>query len=232
LTDRRTELAANLSRLEQRLTAACAAVGRQRAEITLVAVTKTFTAEDIRHLVALGVTDIGENRDQEAKPKVAALSDRDIVWHFVGQLQTNKCASIASYAHVVHSVDRPRVVAALSAGAQEAERRVDVLVQVSLDDDPDRGGARDDEVPALAEQVSAAAHLRLSGVMAVAPLGGDPAAAFARLAEVATRMRADHPEATVISAGMSGDLEAAIQGGTTHVRIGTALLGVRSPPVR
>ncbi|MDX6286777.1 MAG: dependent protein [Frankiales bacterium] len=232
MTSRRDELAANLERLEKRLTTACAAAGRSRDEITLIAVTKTFPADDIRHLVELGVTNIGENRDQEARAKAEALSELAVTWHFVGQLQSNKCRSIAQYADVVHAVDRDRVVSALSNGAHEAQRRVDVLIQVSLDEDPARGGAAPATARDLAVEIAAAPNLRLRGVMAVAPLGGDASTAFAELARVAFDVRSVHPEATVISAGMSGDLEAAIQAGATHVRIGTALLGVRSPPVR
>lgn len=232
MTDRGQELASSLERLEQRLTFACAEAGRSRDEVTLIAVTKTFPANDIRHLVRLGVNHIGENRDQEASAKVEELGDLGIKWHFVGQLQSNKCRSIARYADVVHAVDRERVISALAEGAHEAERTLDALVQVSLDDTPGRGGAAAAAVPALAAQIAAATNVRIRGVMAIAPLGGDASLAFARLAGVAAEVRSVHPEATVISAGMSGDLEAAIQAGATHVRVGTALLGVRSPPVR
>jgi pyridoxal phosphate enzyme (YggS family) len=171
---------------------------------------------------------MGENRDQEAAAKAAALSDLRITWHFVGQVQTNKAASVASYADVVHAVDRLRLVDALSRGAGQARRDVAVLIQVSLDDDPrGRGGARPADVPAVADAVAGAAGLTLRGVMAVAPLGGDPAAAFGRLAEVHERLTRDHPAATWRSAGMSEDFEAAIKAGATHLRVGTALLGRR-----
>jgi hypothetical protein len=224
-------LAQNLARLETRLGAACAAARRARDDVTLVAVTKTFPASDARLLVELGVADLGESRDQEASAKAAALRDLAVRWHFVGQLQTNKCASVASYADVVHSVDRDRVVAALDDGARAAQRTIDVLLQVSLDDDPHRGGVPSDGVPALAARVLGAGNLRLRGVMAVAPLGGDAAVAFERLVVVAAALRSEHPDATVISAGMTGDLEEAVQAGATHVRIGTALLGDRPPRV-
>lgn len=227
--DRRAELAANLHDVEERIAAACRAAGRARSEVTLVAVTKTWPATDAALLRDLGVTDLGENRDQEARPKAAAVPD--VRWHFVGRLQTNKAASVASYADVVEVVDRPHLVEALAAGAARAGRELDVLVQVSLDADPGRGGALADDVPALADAVEAAPGLRLAGVMAVAPLDEDPAAAFARLAAVAAALRADHPAATVVSAGMSGDLEQAIAAGATHVRVGTALLGPRATPL-
>jgi hypothetical protein len=157
-------------------------------------------------------------------------------WHFVGQLQTNKARSVASYARTVHSLDRPRLARALADGARRAGRVVDVLVQVDLDvdgsADSGRGGAAPAEVPALADLAAGLDGLRLAGVMAVAPLGVDPVAAFAQLAEVARDLRARHPEATGISAGMSGDLEAAVAAGATYVRIGTALLGHRPQVLR
>ncbi len=225
---REEELTANLADVQARVAAACQAVGRPPTDVTVVAVTKTWPADDVRLLAGLGVTDMGENRDQEAAAKAAALADLRITWHFVGQVQTNKAASVASYADVVHAVDRPRLVNALSRGAGEAGRDVGALIQVSLDDDPSgRGGARPVDVPELADAVAAAAGLTLRGVMAVAPLGGDPAAAFGRLAEVHERLTRDHPTATWRSAGMSEDLEAAIEAGATHLRVGTALLGRR-----
>jgi len=233
--ERRDEIAANLASVEERIAAACADAGRDRAELTLVAVTKTFPAEDVAHLAALGVRDVGENRDQEAAAKVTACRDAgvgELVWHFVGQLQRNKAGSVATYADVVHSVDRLRLVAALDRAAGTAGRRLTALVQVDLRDDPrddGRGGAAPTDVAELAAAVAAADRLDLGGVMAVAPADADPDAAFARLAEVATRLRDGHPDAVVVSAGMSGDLEAAVKHGATHLRVGTALLGSRPP---
>jgi pyridoxal phosphate enzyme (YggS family) len=227
---RSAELAAALAALEQRIAAACAAAGRPRAAVTLVAVTKTHPASDVVALRDLGVRDVGENRDQEAKQKAAAVSG--VRWHFVGGLQTNKARSVARYADVVHSVDRDAVVDALSAGAERAGRELEVLLQVSLDGDPGRGGALVDEVPRLADRAASAPGLHLAGVMAVAPLGAEPARAFSQLAEVSARLRAAHPGAAAISAGMTGDLEQAIAAGATHVRVGTALLGRRPPPSR
>lgn len=224
---RAAELAANLAALEARIVAACAEVGRDRGDVTLIAVTKTWPASDAVLLRDLGVHDLGENRDAEAARKATEVSG--VRWHFVGAVQTNKARSVASYADVVHSVDRLGLVAALSAGAVRAGRRVDVLLQVSLDGDGARGGADPSAVPALADAVSEAGGLRLAGVMAVAPLGSDPGEAFDRLREVAALVRASHPDAQVISAGMSADLEAAVRSGTTALRVGTALLGHRPP---
>jgi pyridoxal phosphate enzyme (YggS family) len=227
---RREELARSLADLEARLSAACTAAGRARSEVRLVAVTKTWPASDVALLRELGVLDMGENRDREAREKAAQVPG--VRWHFVGAVQSNKARSVAAYADVVHSLDRPALLEALSAGAERAGRTVDVLLQVSLDGDPTRGGAAPADLPALAESAAAAPGLRLRGVMAVAPLAGDPAAAFAELADVAARLRADHPEAAEISAGMSLDLEQAVAAGSTIVRVGTALLGRRPPPSR
>lgn len=231
---RRDELAANLAALRLRLRQACADAGRSPDEVTLVAVTKTFPASDVRLLVDLGVTDIGENREQEARVKVEECPDLPVRWHFVGQLQTNKARSVARYAAVVHSVDRTRLVTAISAGARAAGRTVTCLVQVDLDERPPsegRGGVPPERAVEIADAIATADGLVLGGVMAVAPLDADPRAAFALLAEVALAVREAHPGAVVLSAGMSADLEEAIACGATHVRIGSALLGSR-PPLR
>jgi pyridoxal phosphate enzyme (YggS family) len=226
------ELAARLAAVQGRIAAACEASGRDAADVTLIAVTKTFPASDVRLLSELGVRNVGENRDAEAAPKAAQCADLDLIWHFIGQLQTNKAASVARYASFVHSVDRPRLVRALGTGARRAERVLQCLIEVSLDGDPARGGALAADVPRLAEALMAEAGLVLAGVMAVAPLGVPPAEAFSRLIDSAAAVRAIRPAATAISAGMSADLEAAIAVGATHVRIGTALLGDRGAHVR
>jgi PLP dependent protein len=236
-SSRRDELAARLTAVTERIAAACEAAGRKPEDVTLIAVTKTFPASDVRLLHGLGVRDFGENRDADAAPKAAQCADLDLVWHFIGQLQTNKAASVARYASFVHSVDRLRLVSALSAAARRAERVIGCLIEVSLDDDPARGGARAGEVRDLAEALmnesgTAGAGLVLAGVMAIAPLGVPAAGAFTRLLDSAAVVRAVRPAATMISAGMSGDLEAAIAAGATHVRIGTALLGDREARVR
>ncbi|WP_431909152.1 YggS family pyridoxal phosphate-dependent enzyme [Nonomuraea jabiensis] len=229
---RRDEIAAGLAEVDTRIAAACRAVGRDRGEVTLIAVTKTRPAEDVRILAELGVRDVGENRDQEAAPKAQELADLPLTWHFVGQLQTNKVRSVVAYADVIHSVDRLRLVEAISKEAVRQGRRVGCLIQVALDDDPGRGGARAADVLELADEVALAEGLWLGGIMAVAPLGEEPAKAFARLRDVATRLEEQHPRATMISAGMSEDLTEAIAYGATHVRVGTALLGRRKPFVR
>jgi len=229
---RREELARRLADVRGRMAKACEAAGRDVSELTLIAVTKTRPASDVRLLAGLGVADVGENRDAEAAPKAAECAGLDLTWHFVGQLQTNKAASVVRYASVVHSVDRLRLVRALGRAARGAERVVECLVEVSLDGDPARGGAAAGDVPAVAEALAAEEGLVLGGVMAIAPLSMEPADAFARLLVSAAAVRGVRSGATMISAGMSGDLEAAVEAGATHLRIGTALLGDRGPRVR
>jgi pyridoxal phosphate enzyme (YggS family) len=225
---RAEQIAANLAGVRDRIEKAARSAGRDPATLTLVGVTKTFPVDDARRLYELGVTDLGEARDQEARVKARELTGPR--WHFVGRLQRNKAGSVASYAAMVHTVDRPELVRALANGVRRAGRdRLDVLLQVSLDGDPDRGGALRADVPALAEAAAATGVLRPAGVMAIAPIEADPDEAFGALAAVAAELRAAHPDATVISAGMSGDLEAAVRNGATHLRIGTALLGGRPP---
>lgn len=226
---RRDELAANLAEVRERIAAAAKAAGRDD-DVTLVVVTKTWPASDVELLAGLGVTDVAENRDQEARPKHDACALLGLRWHFVGQLQRNKARAVAAYADVVESVDRPELVTALDAAALSRGRTLDVLLQVDLQQPPDprRGGCAPADLGPLAELVAGSGALRLGGLMAVAPLGEDPARAFARLAEVAAALRADHPGAVVLSAGMSHDLEQAVEAGATHVRVGTAVLGGRA----
>ena len=233
---RREELAGRLAAVEERIGAACADAGRSRDEVTLVVVTKTWPAEDVRLLAGLGVRDVGESRDQEAVGKHEACADLPLRWHYVGQVQTNKARSVAGYAAVVHSVDRERLVGALSRGAQAAGRVVRCLVQVSYDDPQQkagtlgpRGGAAPEDVPALADLVASAPGLELGGLMTVAPREGEPRTTFDRLVALAAAVRRSHPSATDVSAGMSGDLEAAVAAGATHLRVGRAVLGPRAP---
>ncbi|MFJ5223964.1 YggS family pyridoxal phosphate-dependent enzyme [Streptomyces sp. NPDC088400] len=235
MTDRKTELAANLAAVEERIASACAAAGRERDEVTLIVVTKTYPASDVRLLSELGVRHVAENRDQDAAPKAAACEDLALTWHFVGQLQTNKVRSVVGYADVVQSVDRVKLVSALSAAAVRAEREPVCLIQVALDAESGergaRGGVAPDGIEELATAVADSPGLRLGGLMTVAPLAGPYAgrqqAAFDRLLEISSRLRGNHPAANMVSAGMSADLEDAVKAGATHVRVGTAVLGVR-----
>ncbi|HET6533717.1 MAG TPA: YggS family pyridoxal phosphate-dependent enzyme [Actinoplanes sp.] len=224
---RRAQLAANLDEVRGRIARACRAAGREPESVTLIAITKTYPASDVELLASLGVTDIGENKDQEASAKAAAVQ-ASVRWHFVGQLQRNKVRSVVRYADVVQSVDSVRLASAL-ARAAEAHRSapLEVLVQVSLDGDASRGGVAEPDIWDVVETVAWSPALRLGGLMAVAPMDWPPDRAFSDLSVLSERLRAVHPTATVISAGMSGDLEEAIKHGATHVRIGTSLLGMR-----
>ena len=243
---RAAELADSLRALRRRIDAACAAAGREGSEVRLIAVTKFFPAQDVLRLLRLGQREFGENRDQEAAAKAALVAEALGLsqdshpsrprWHFIGRLQTNKARSVVGYADVIHSVDRLRLVAALDQAAARAGRVPTCLVQVNLDPDPgvaeaERGGADPAQVERIADAVAGSAALRLGGLMAVAPLGADPRPAFERLAQLAAKVRGAHPGAVSLSAGMSGDLEAAVAAGATHVRVGSALLG-RRPPLR
>ncbi|MEU9392400.1 YggS family pyridoxal phosphate-dependent enzyme [Streptomyces sp. NPDC048324] len=236
MTDRKDELAANLAKVERRIADACAAAGRARDEVTLIVVTKTYPASDVRTLAELGVRHVAENRDQDAAPKAAACSDLPLTWHFVGQLQTNKVRSVVGYADMVQSVDRARLVTALSREAERQERELGCLIQVALDAGEsgrgERGGVGPGGIEELGDLVAGAPGLRLAGLMTVAPLTGPYAgreqAAFERLMDLSTDLRRAHPAANMVSAGMSADLEQAVAAGATHVRVGTAVLGVRA----
>jgi len=222
-----------LAAVRERIVAACDQAGRDPAQITLVAVSKGVPASTVTEIVALGVLDIGENKVQEAVAKAAEVSAGMTAatprWHFIGQLQRNKARAIAEFAAMVHSVDRRRLVSALDRAAAQHNRRLDVLLQIDLDPDPDptRGGVRPAELAALIDVVLAAEHLSLRGVMTMAPPQGDPRISFDRLVGYSQSLQAILPLATIVSAGMSGDLEAAISAGATHVRVGTALFGAR-----
>ncbi|WP_309229687.1 YggS family pyridoxal phosphate-dependent enzyme [Blastococcus sp. TML/M2B] len=217
--------------MRARIDAAARAAGRDPAAVSLLAVSKTRPAADVRELAALGQLDFGENRAQELIGKAGELADLPVRWHFIGQLQRNKAAAVARLGAVVHSVDRTSLAQALSRAGEAAQRPVDLLLQVDLGGPEGelgaRGGAAPDDVPGLADAVAELPGVRLRGLMAVAPRGEEPGPAFARLAALADRVRAEHPGAVELSAGMSGDLEEAVAAGATIVRVGTALFGRR-----
>lgn len=227
-----TELSANLTEVRGRLSAACSAAGRKPSEVTLLAVTKFWPASDVLALHSLGLNEFGEAREPEASRKVATVEaaiGSELVWHMIGRLQTNKAKSIAKWAQVVHSVDSQRHIDALQIGREAASVRdpIDVLLQLSLDGDPSRGGVVAADLPRLADAVGASSHLRLAGLMAVPPVAAQPERAFAEIAQVYAEFRARYPAVNVLSAGMSADLEIAVNYGSTCVRVGTALLGPR-----
>lgn len=240
---RETELATALSALRTRVDRAAEAAGRRPDEIQLLPITKFFPVSDVLILRKLGCTEFGESREQEAAAKfaeIAAVPDIGTVrWHMVGHIQRNKARSVASWAYAAHSVDSTRLVAALGRAAAEAlaeGRRPEPLrtyVQVSLDGDEKRGGVdvnQPESVDEMCAAVQAVDGLTLVGLMAIAPLGADPERAFARLADEHRRVQQGYRQRLELSAGMSGDLEAAIKHGSTCVRVGTALLGQRPLP--
>ncbi|WP_019204265.1 YggS family pyridoxal phosphate-dependent enzyme [Tsukamurella sp. 1534] len=228
---RSDELAAGLASTRAKLAAACEAAGRDPGEVSLLPVTKFFPASDVALLQALGCTEFGENREQEAAAKAAELADAR--FHMLGHIQRNKAKSVARWAAMVHSVDSPRLADALERGAAAAldgglrDGPLPVLVQISLDGDPARGGVPRADLDELCETVAEAPSLALRGVMGVPPLEADPEAAFAELAEIRAGVLERHPGAGVFSAGMSGDLEVAVKFGSTCVRVGTGILGRR-----
>ena len=216
-------LGARLRSVQEKIADAATAVNLDPSEITLIVVTKFHPSSLIRDLAALGVRDIGENRHPEAGNKFDELSDLDLTWHFIGQLQTKKARQVARYADVIHGIDRVGLVDALS----PIERRIDCFVQVNLTSDPGRGGVQPLEMPQLIERVIETPSLNLRGLMAVAPLDEEPRSAFARLRELSELATTIAPGATDISAGMTGDFVDAIAEGATHLRIGTAITGNR-----
>ena len=233
------EAKARLDAVHDGMKHAAKLAGRKGDEVTLIAISKTHDADAIRPLIAAGQRVFGENRVQEAEDKWPALiaETPGLELHLVGQLQSNKAASVARYADLVHSVDRESLITALERGAAKADRELPCLIEVDLTEGADgRGGARPPDVARLAGLIVSADHLTLRGVMGVAPLAGAgedqrevSARAFERLAAVSEGLRREHPDATFISAGMSEDLEEAVHAGATHLRVGSAVLGTRPP---
>lgn len=235
---RRLELSRRHKAVMERIAAAASAAGRSAHELTLITVTKTFPASDVKLLHELGVLDIGENRAQELASKLTELGqlatskgaplNPPLRWHFIGQLQGNKAALAGRECAALHTLDRPSLLAPLDRAAAGSGRVLDVFIQLSLDGDPQRGGIVESGIGALADAIAGCASLRLAGLMAVPPLGAPPRPAFARLREASIRLLASHPGASALSAGMSADLEDAVMEGATHLRVGTDLMGSRA----
>ena len=221
-----------LDAVEGRISSTLQALGRARDEVTLVVVTKNHPVDLAVELYGLGVRNFGENRDQEAQPKAAALAelmpDSAPIWHFVGQLQSNKAKSVATYADVVHSVDRESLLSALEKATVERSKPLDVFLQVNLTTDLGRGGVNPAELEPFAERVASASGLNLLGIMAVAALDEPLESEFEKIAALSQKLIAMAPQAKFISAGMSQDFETALAFGATHLRIGTAITGKRN----
>jgi len=222
MSNRKLELEENLERVNNRIKVAAEGAGRDPNSVTLIAVTKTFPVSDIKLLYELGLRNFGENRDQEGAVKAPELPE-DSLWHFQGQIQSNKLKSIAVWADAVHSIDEISYARKLSSLVD----RKDIFIQISLDEQANRGGVNPEELAPFMDEVSALGNLEIRGLMAVAPLVQDPLEAFARLKVLSAGLTDIYPSASGISAGMSNDFEAAIAQGATHIRIGSQILGVR-----
>jgi pyridoxal phosphate enzyme (YggS family) len=221
------EISANLEKVKEQIKLAAASVNRLSDDITLVAVTKTFPVSDIEILYSLGIRDFGENRDQEASAKVGLLP-KDVRWHFQGQIQSNKLKSITSWASFIHSVDQLRYAQMISDYSAGNEKPI--FMQVSLDKPPQsRSGVNPSELLELAGGISALPGIRLQGLMAVAPVNSPAEQAFAELEDIRSDFLSTFPAAKSLSIGMSGDYQIAIKYGATHIRIGSSILGIRSP---
>jgi hypothetical protein len=224
---RKDQILSNLESVKEKISAAAQAAGRSPSEITLIAVTKTFPVSDLEILYELGVRNFGENRDQEAAPKVGVLP-ADITWHFQGGIQSNKLKSISNWASVIHSVDKfkyAQMISQFSVGKTK-----EIFIQVSLDTLPQsREGVDPADLMQLAEQIMSLPNLEVKGLMAVAPLDQPTEQAFVRLQQIQQKFIQLYPAASSLSSGMSGDYEFAISLGATHVRIGSSILGNRSP---
>jgi pyridoxal phosphate enzyme (YggS family) len=224
---RKDQILSSLESVKEKISAAAQAAGRSPSEITLIGVTKTFPVSDLEILYELGVRNFGENRDQEAAPKVGVLP-ADITWHFQGGIQSNKLKSISNWASVIHSVDKfkyAQMISQFSVGKTK-----EIFIQVSLDTLPQsREGVDPADLMQLAEQIMSLPNLEVKGLMAVAPLDQPTEQAFVRLQQIQQKFIQLYPAASSLSSGMSGDYELAISLGATHVRIGSSILGNRSP---
>ena len=222
MSTRKDEIAQNLQEVKERIQSAANSVNRDPNEIQLIVVTKTFPISDIEILRDLGELNFGENRDQEAGPKAQTIP---ATWHFQGQIQSNKIKSICEWADVIHSISSEKEILKFAQSA----RKHQVFLQVSLDGEVGRGGASPADLAQLADLVNESNNLELLGLMAVAPLGVEPMKAFADLAQINQGFAGQFPNSKFLSAGMSGDFEAAIKNGATHIRVGSSILGSRSP---
>jgi pyridoxal phosphate enzyme (YggS family) len=221
------EISANLEKVNEQIKLAAEKANRSTDEITLIAVTKTFPVSDIEILYSLGIREFGENRDQEASAKVSLLPG-DVKWHFQGQIQSNKLKSITSWASYIHSVDQLKHAQIISQHSGDIEKPI--FIQVSLDKPPQsRSGVNPSDLLELAGAISELPGISLQGLMAVAPVDSPAEEAFAELVAIRSEFLRTFPAAKSLSIGMSGDYQIAIEYGATHIRIGSSILGIRSP---
>jgi pyridoxal phosphate enzyme (YggS family) len=226
-----SDIRANLAAVQARIAAAARRAGRSPESVLLVAVSKTVGIEGVRAALAAGVPALGENRVQEAREKIAALG-RPVPWHLIGHLQTNKVKDALESFDLIHSVDRLPLAEALSRRAVESGRRADVLVQVNVAEEPQKGGFRTDELRAALETMAGLKGLRLRGLMTIPPLPEDPEDSRPHYRQMSKLLEAARGwglpgEFAELSMGMSGDFEVGVEEGATIVRVGTAIFGPR-----
>jgi hypothetical protein len=226
-----TEIRANLAAVQERIADAARRAGRREDAVLLVAVSKTVDVERLRVAIAAGVPALGENRVQEAREKIAVLG-RPRPWHLIGHLQTNKVRDAVDCFDLIHSVDRLPLAQALSRRGTEAGRRVDVLVQVNVGAEPQKGGVRPEDLEPALEAMATLPGLRLRGFMTLPPFPKDPEDSRPYYREMrklldGARSWSLGPEFSELSMGMSGDFEVGIEEGATIVRVGTAIFGPR-----
>lgn len=215
-------LAKRLQSIQGRIGAACETVGRDPAEVTLIAVSKTVSTDNIREVYDLGIRDIGESRLQEALPKLQALPP-DIRWHYIGPLQSNKATKVAERFSAIHSLENVRQLDAL----RKAHRKIDALIEINIGSEPQKKGVLPQDLDEFIESVLYCPQVRLRGLMTVGPMvqnAEEMRPYFRQLKDLLERV----PGGTWLSMGMSGDFEVAIQEGSTHVRVGSALFGERA----
>jgi pyridoxal phosphate enzyme (YggS family) len=226
-----------LARVRERIARAAHRTGRSAQDITLIAVSKTFDPDLVQQAVDAGALDLGENRVQEAATKVGVVKAKNLRWHLIGHLQSNKAKQALSIFDVIHSVDSRELVERLDRLAGELERRPSVLAQVDLAQEPTKSGARESELPAIVQALDSASHLDFRGLMTLPPFFDSPELTrsyFRRLRvilEGLNRTRAAKRKLTELSMGMSHDFEVAIEEGATMVRVGTAIFGARKQRV-
>lgn len=220
-----------LNSVQQQIDAAAAAAGRPASEITLLAVSKTRPANELRDAYAAGQRHFGENYLQESLEKIEALSElNDITWHFIGPIQSNKTRPIAEHFHWVHSVDRIKIARRLSEQRPDNLAPLNICLQINIDGEESKAGCLPDDAQALADEIATLPNITLRGLMAIPQATSDPeqqANAFRRMQQLLTDLQPSHPDLDTLSMGMSGDMEAAIAQGATIVRIGTAIFGPR-----
>lgn len=223
-------LAERYASVLERISDAAGKSGRSASEVELIVITKMHPVSVASELYDLGHRVFGENKDQEAAPKAAALAElgkTDASWHFVGQLQSNKAKSVIRYASCIHSIDRASLVSELAKQLTKNNQRIQGFLELNLTGDPNRGGVAPEQLTELAESVAATSVIDVQGVMGVAGLGVDPRVDFERVISASERLQSVISSANKLSMGMSEDFEIAIELGATHVRIGSAITGPR-----